>query len=118
MNVTTVRDLGVLARASRRAQGMTQADLARRLGVSREWVVRFEGGHPRLEAQKVLDTLVVLGLVLSVDQPGDALSGSSGAEVKRAKPVSSGSGSGASKSRASAAASRDPFDSLFAKKKR
>jgi len=68
MRVTTVRDLGALARAARRAQGTTQADLAERVGVSREWVVRLEAGHPRLEAQKVLDALVVLGLVLDVEQ--------------------------------------------------
>jgi y4mF family transcriptional regulator len=68
MRVTTVRDFGALVRTARRAQGMTQADLAERVGVSREWVVRLEAGHPRVEVQKVLDTLVVLGLVLDVEQ--------------------------------------------------
>jgi y4mF family transcriptional regulator len=68
MKANTVRDLGALVRSSRRAQGLTQADLATRLRVSREWVVRLEGGHPRLEAQKVLDALTVLGLVLDVEQ--------------------------------------------------
>ncbi|GAA3636174.1 hypothetical protein GCM10022223_63280 [Kineosporia mesophila] len=69
MRVTTVRDLGALVRAARQTQGMTQADLAARLGVGREWVVRLESGQPRVEAQKVLDTLVVLGLGLDVEQP-------------------------------------------------
>ena len=68
MRANTVRDLGAMVRSSRRAQGMTQADLADRLRGSREWVVRLEGGHPRLEAQKVLDALTVLGLALDVEQ--------------------------------------------------
>lgn len=70
MRATTVRDLGALARAERRARGMTQAELAERLGVSRDWVVRLEQGHPRLEAQRVLDALAVLGLSLDVRDNG------------------------------------------------
>jgi len=50
---------------------LTQAELADRLRVSRDWVVRLEKGSPRLETQKVLDALSVLGLTLEVtgDQP-------------------------------------------------
>jgi transcriptional regulator with XRE-family HTH domain len=44
-----------------RPRVLTQADLASRLQISRDWVVRLERGHPRLEAQRVLDALVVLG---------------------------------------------------------
>lgn len=66
MSVTTVRDLGARVRSARTARQMTQADLAEALNVSRDWVVRLEKGHPRLEAQKVLDALVVLGLTLEV----------------------------------------------------
>ncbi len=67
MRVQTVRDMGALVRTTRRAHGLTQADLATRLRVSRDWVVRLEQGSPRLEAQKVLDALTVLGLTLDVD---------------------------------------------------
>jgi len=66
MRVKTIRDLGSFVRSERRAQGMTQADLAARLGVSRDWVVRLEQGHPRLEAQRVLDALVMLGATLDL----------------------------------------------------
>jgi y4mF family transcriptional regulator len=66
MRVQTVRDLGALVRTARRARGLTQADLADRLQVSRDWVVRLEKGSPRLEVQRVLDALVVLGLTLDV----------------------------------------------------
>lgn len=66
MRVHTVRDLGALVRTARRAQGLTQAELANRLRVSRDWVIRLEKGSPRLETQKVLDALGVLGLTLEV----------------------------------------------------
>jgi transcriptional regulator with XRE-family HTH domain len=64
----TVRDLGAMVRAARHTQNMTQADLAARLSVGRDWVVRLEQGQPRLEAQRVLDALTVLGLSLDVQQ--------------------------------------------------
>ncbi len=66
MQVRTVRDLGAMVRTTRRAHGLTQADLADRLRVSRDWVVRLEQGSSRLETQKVLDALGVLGLTLEV----------------------------------------------------
>lgn len=64
MKVTSVRDLGALVRSTRLDAGLTQAELATRLGVSRDWVVRLEQGHPRLEVQKVLDALSALDLTL------------------------------------------------------
>lgn len=64
MKVTSVRDLGALVRSTRLEAGLTQAELATRLGVARDWVVRLEQGHPRLEAQKVLDALAALDLTL------------------------------------------------------
>lgn len=66
MQVHTVRDLSALVRTARQAHGLTQAELADRLWVSRDWVIRLEKGSPRLETQKVLDALAVLGLTLDV----------------------------------------------------
>ncbi|WP_423790928.1 helix-turn-helix domain-containing protein [Mycobacterium ahvazicum] len=62
-------DIGVLVRSVRTARGMTQADLAARLKTGRDWVVRLEKGHPRLEAQRVLDALRVLGVSLEATAP-------------------------------------------------
>lgn len=62
MEVHTVSDLGAAVRGARIAHGMTQADLAERLSVSRRWVVRLEQGNPRLEVQLVLDALAAVGL--------------------------------------------------------
>jgi hypothetical protein len=36
--------------------------------VSREWLVRLEQGHPRLEAQLVLDTLEAAGVALTTEE--------------------------------------------------
>jgi y4mF family transcriptional regulator len=65
MQVHTVRDLGAAVREARAKNGLTQTDLADRVGVSREWLSRLENGHPRLEAQLVLDTLAAAGLMLT-----------------------------------------------------
>jgi y4mF family transcriptional regulator len=72
MHAKTVRELGAFVRSQRREQGLTQAELAGLLGVSRDWVVRLEQGHPRLEAQRVLDALVVLGVTLDLGASGNS----------------------------------------------
>ncbi len=69
MKVRTMSDIGALVRSSRTARGMTQAELAKKLRVGRDWVVRLEKGHPRLEAQRVLDALSVLGVSLEATAP-------------------------------------------------
>lgn len=73
MQAKTVRELGAFVRSLRREQGLTQAELAGLLGVSRDWVVRLEHGHPRLEAQRVLDALVVLGVTLDLEASGKSV---------------------------------------------
>lgn len=65
MQLHTVRDVGATVRDARAQRGLTQAELARRAGVSREWLVRLEHGSPRLEMQLVLDTLAAVGLSLA-----------------------------------------------------
>lgn len=66
MRAKTVADVGAVVRSARHAQGVTQAELARRLHVSRDWVVRLEQGHPRLQAQHILDALVVLNVEVTL----------------------------------------------------
>lgn len=77
MKVRTMRDVGALIRSTRTARGMTQADLADKLRVGRDWVVRLEKGHPRLEAQRVLDALSILGVSLEATAPQSHPSGDS-----------------------------------------
>ena len=57
----TVAGIGREVHQLRRNQNLTQAELARRAGVSRDWLIRLEQGHHRLEAGKVLDVLHALG---------------------------------------------------------
>lgn len=94
-------DLGALVRSARTARGMTQADLAEQLRMSRDWVIRLEKGHPRLEAQRVIDALRVVGVNL------DASVSESSPDKRRERTVPG-------KSR-DAQPPTDPFDSLFGK---
>jgi HTH-type transcriptional regulator / antitoxin HipB len=68
MRVHTVRDLGALVREAREARHLSQAALAEAAGVARYSVVRLEQGHPRLEAQLVLDVLAAAGVELTATQ--------------------------------------------------
>lgn len=66
MRVRTMADLGALVRESRELSGLTQAELARRAGVSREWLLKVEGGRTPAEMPRVLDLLDELGMVVDV----------------------------------------------------
>jgi transcriptional regulator with XRE-family HTH domain len=74
MALGQMHDLGVSVRAERRRRGLSQAQLAAQAGVSREWLGRLENGAPRLEADKVLSVLGVLGfsLLAQDEQPTQA----------------------------------------------
>ncbi len=55
--------VAAFVRSRRRQLGLSQAELASRAGMTREWVVRLEKGNPRAELAKVLDTLTALQAV-------------------------------------------------------
>lgn len=63
---TTVEQLGAIVAARRSELGITQARLARRCGVSRQWVVRFEGGANNVETGLALRVLRALDLHLEL----------------------------------------------------
>ena len=65
----TVEQLGAIVAARRRELGITQADLALRCGVSRQWVVRFERGTNSVETGLALRTLRSLKLHLKLAPP-------------------------------------------------
>lgn len=60
MFIRTPQDIGALLRESRKKAGLGQAELARRIGVSRQWVVEVERGKPRAEIGLVLRALNTL----------------------------------------------------------
>ena len=67
MRVKTAKDLGNLVHDRRKALGMTQAELAARVGVSRLWVNQVESGHGGAALAKVLQLLSALGMTVNLD---------------------------------------------------
>lgn len=65
MRIKTARDLGALVRERRLERGLTQEELARAVGVSRQWMVGLEQGKFRA-FEIVLRTLGALALSLDV----------------------------------------------------
>ena len=70
MLVRTVRDLGAAVRDARLRLGWTQAELATRIGASRQWVISLERGKATAELGVALRAIAALGLVAElVDAP-------------------------------------------------
>ena len=67
MQIRTPLDLGLVIRDRRRKLRLSQAELARKVGVGRQWVVAIEGGKSRAELGLVLRTLSALSLSLVSD---------------------------------------------------
>lgn len=65
MFLRTPADLGAIIRERRRELGLGQAELAERIGVSRQWLIGVERGRPRAELGLVLRTLDALAIRLS-----------------------------------------------------
>jgi len=67
MQIRTPLEFGLVIREKRRDRKLSQAELARKVGVSRQWIVGIERGKSRSELGPVLQTLNVLDISLSVD---------------------------------------------------
>ncbi len=67
VDVRTAADLGAAMREQRKQLKLDQATLAKRIGVSRQWVIEVERGHARAELGLVLRALDVLGIRLKTD---------------------------------------------------
>jgi HTH-type transcriptional regulator/antitoxin HipB len=73
MIVRAPRELGLLVREVRRSKHLTQAELAERAGVGRDWISKLERGNRGAEVGHVLDTFHALELRISVIlQPGQS----------------------------------------------
>lgn len=66
MKLTTAKELGALARQARKDNKWTQQQLSERVGVSRDWIIRFEQGKGTVELALVLRTLKALQLAVFV----------------------------------------------------
>lgn len=64
--VTSTVQLGKIARAARKKQGLTQLDLAGLAGKSNRFLIDMERGKETLQMQMVIDVLALLGLELVI----------------------------------------------------
>ncbi|MCM0021723.1 MAG: helix-turn-helix domain-containing protein [Tagaea sp.] len=71
VRLRTPKDFGAAIRARRRLLGWGQAELAKRVGVSRLWVNQVESGKPGAGLGLVLRTLGALGLTLKAGASGE-----------------------------------------------
>ncbi len=68
MQIRNAREIGALVREHRSRLKLSQADLARCVGVSRLWVVLLEKGKSTAQLGLVLRTLDILGITLEVGE--------------------------------------------------
>lgn len=74
MLVSVSHDWGNIVRDRRSDLGLTQADLARRIGRARQWVVRFESGHAgSASVDSLMAVLHALDLYAEVDTSEDEI---------------------------------------------
>lgn len=64
MLIRTSADLGAVIRDRRRQLELDQSTFAKRIGVSRQWVIEVERGHPRAEVGLVLRAIDTLDIRL------------------------------------------------------
>ena len=93
MLARTPAELGAVIRDRRKQLKLNQADFAKQIGVSRQWIIELEHGHTRAELGLVLRALDALNIRLdaTVDQPGRQSLGTVDIDaiVARAKKIKS-----------------------------
>ena len=70
--VRTVADIGKLIRAARQLAGLTQVELAKKVGANVRWVYDLEHGRPTIEAGRMMLAMAVLGITLEAEMPNQA----------------------------------------------
>lgn len=81
MLIRTPADLGAIIRERRKQLRLDQAKLAKRIGVSRQWLVGVEGGHPRAALGLVLRALDTLGIRLTTGTERPEQKGTTGPDI-------------------------------------
>jgi HTH-type transcriptional regulator/antitoxin HipB len=76
LTIRSVHDLAAAIRGRRTDLGMSQAELAKRTGVSRKWIYEFEAGKPTAELGLLLRVLDALGLGIELT-PSDRMADAS-----------------------------------------
>ncbi|QOZ66549.1 type II toxin-antitoxin system Y4mF family antitoxin [Bradyrhizobium arachidis] len=75
MLTRTAADLGAVIRDRRKRLKLDQSTLAKKVGVSRQWLIEVEHGHPRAELGLILRVLDALGIKLDADSNPSAARG-------------------------------------------
>lgn len=78
--IRSAADIGAIIRDRRHKLRLDQRALAKRVGVSRQWIVDIEKGKPRAGIELVLRTLGALGISLTASRQAAA-------RTKAAAPV-------------------------------
>jgi len=73
MIALSAQDIGARIRSGRQAKAWSQEDLARKMGVSRQWVVSVEKGAPTAQLALVLGALRWVGYVCDMVPEDDDL---------------------------------------------
>jgi HTH-type transcriptional regulator / antitoxin HipB len=68
MRIRNAKEVGALVREHRLKLKLSQAELARRVGVSRLWIVLLEKGKPTAQLGLALRTLNAMGLSLEMGE--------------------------------------------------
>lgn len=71
IEIRNAEQFGRAIRLKRREKGLSQLELAARVGVERKWVIRLEAGNPTAELGLVLKTLEALDLATYLTAGGD-----------------------------------------------
>jgi transcriptional regulator with XRE-family HTH domain len=66
--INSIRDLAAAVRGRRQDLGLSQAELAARARVSRQWISEFEAGKPTAEVRLVIQLLEALELRLTLHE--------------------------------------------------
>lgn len=64
----TPRVLGLAVSQARKERGLTQAELAQQINVSRKWLSGLENGRSEVNLRSVLEVLAVLGYSLNIER--------------------------------------------------
>jgi HTH-type transcriptional regulator/antitoxin HipB len=83
LRIDSIHDLAAAVRGRRLSLGLSQAEVAHRARVSRDWVNSYEAGKPTVELILVLRILETLDLRLEVTQSRgrDAASSANSADL-------------------------------------
>lgn len=78
--------VGALVRETRVAAGLTQTQLAARIGASRFWVAAFEKGKPSAELGLALKAIHALGLAITIKPGHESPAGTSRGSATAPEP--------------------------------